>query len=203
MSFLDREAKDASRDLARTRGAFPNWKSSLWQKLGYKPLRNATVSTVAPTGTISIIAGCSSGIEPIFSGIFYRNVLSGQRLREVHPAVARVMSARGISSGDLTEAKIAEALGGAWSPAQSVPVQAHVEMQAVFQRHSDSSVSKTINLPKSATPQDVSQAYLQAYRLGCKGITVYRDGSRPEQVLERADPAETASVGEAPSCPSC
>src|SRR5262249_49520418 len=86
MSFLDREAKFQSAELARARGAFPNWKGSMWQKLGYRPLRNATVSTVAPTGTISMIAGASSGIEPIFSGIFYRNVLAGERLVEVHPA---------------------------------------------------------------------------------------------------------------------
>lgn len=203
MAFLDREAKAASRELAAKRGAFPNWKGSLWQRLGYKPLRNATVSTVAPTGTISIIAGCSSGIEPIFSGIFYRNVLSGERLREVHPAVERVLRARGADAGALTEERIAEALGNAWSPAQSVAVEAHVRMQAVFQRHSDSSVSKTINLPKNATIKNVAEAYLLAYRLGCKGITIYRDGSRPEQVLERADSAETSSVGEAPSCPSC
>lgn len=203
MAFLDREAKTASRELAVKRGPFPNWKGSFWQKLGYKPMRNATVSTVAPTGTISIIAGCSSGIEPIFAGIFYRNVLSGSRLREVHPAVARVLKERGKDATALSEDRIGEAVGRAWSPAQSVPVEAHVRMQALFQRHSDSSVSKTINLPKSASVQDVANAYLLAYRLGCKGITVYRDGSRPEQVLEREDPAEASSVAEAPSCPSC
>jgi ribonucleoside-diphosphate reductase alpha chain len=203
MSVLDREAKIASRELARTRGAFPNWKGSLWDRLGYKPLRNATVSTVAPTGTISIIAGCSSGIEPIFAGVFYRNVLSGKRLREVHPAVERILRSRGDDVATVTEARLSELLGPAWSPAQNVPIAAHVRMQALFQRHSDSSVSKTINLPKEATIKDVGDAYLRAYSQGCKGITIYRDGSRPTQVLERSSAAESASSGEAPACPSC
>ncbi len=203
MSFLDREAKQASRELARRRGPFPNWKGALWERLGYKPLRNATVSTVAPTGTISIIAGCSSGIEPIFSGVFYRNVLSGERLREVHPAVARVLKEQGKDPAGVTDEQLGALLGPAWSPAQAVAIEAHVRMQAVFQRHSDSSVSKTINLPERATPDDVARAYRLAYELGCKGITVYRDRSRPEQVLERASPGESASSGEAPSCPSC
>ena len=203
MSFLDREAKLASRVLASKRGAFANWKGSMWQKLGYEPMRNATVSTVAPTGTISIIAGCSSGIEPIFSGIFYRNVLSGERLREVHPAVARILGEKGQNAASLSEKQIAKVLGPAWRPAQEISVENHVRMQAVFQRHSDSSVSKTINLPESASVADVARAYRLAYELGCKGITIYRDRSRPEQVLEREDPAESSSVGEAPTCPSC
>lgn len=203
MSVLDREAKIASRELALARGAFPNWKGSLWERLGYKPMRNATLSTVAPTGTISIIAGCSSGIEPIFSGVFYRNVLSGKRLREVHPAVARILRTKGEDAQVVTEERLATLLGPAWSPAQNVSVSGHVRMQARFQRHSDSSVSKTINLPNRAKVEDVAEAYLQAYQLGCKGITIYRDGSRPAQVLERANPAESSSVGEAPTCPSC
>jgi ribonucleoside-diphosphate reductase alpha chain len=201
MSYLDREAKCASRELARKRGPFPNWKGSLWDRLGYEPLRNATVSTVAPTGTISIIAGCSSGIEPIFSGIFYRNVLSGERLREIHPAVEKMLKSKGRNAAFVTEEQIGQELGRAWSPAQEVPIGAHVRMQAAFQRHSDSSVSKTINLPNGATTQDVSEAYLMAYYSGCKGITVYRDGSRPEQVLERHSPPSDNAAAQ--SCPSC
>ncbi len=192
MSFVDREAKRASIKLAKARGAFPNFKGSLWDRLGYPKLRNATVSTVAPTGTISIIAGASSGIEPIFSGVFYRNVLSGARLREVHPAVERAMREKGLNPELANEQAVASALGSAWSPAHQVPVEAHVRMQAAFQRHSDSSVSKTINLPFEAKPQDVRNAYLGAYLSGCKGITVYRDRSRGGQVLETAE-----------SCPSC
>jgi ribonucleoside-diphosphate reductase alpha chain len=199
MSFLDREAKCASMMLAKKRGEFPNWRGSLWNKLGYAPMRNATVSTVAPTGTISMIAGCSSGIEPIFAGIFYRNVLSGSRLKEVHPAVEKVLSERGCFAKDVSEGDIVKLLGPAWSPAKSISVRAHVLMQSVFQRHSDSSVSKTINLPESAAPANVAQAFRLAYELGCKGITVYRDRSRPEQVLETMP----QSAGDIVSCPSC
>lgn len=186
MSFLDREAKAASANLALTRGAFPNWKGSMWEKLGYPRLRNSTVSTVAPTGSISIIAGASSGIEPIFSGIFFRNVLSGARLREIHPAVAKALEERGMDPDSVTEDHLGEFLGPSWNPAQKVSVEGHVKMQAAFQRHSDSAVSKTINLPESASPGEVERAYLLAYQLGCKGITVYRDKSRPAQVLEQA-----------------
>jgi ribonucleoside-diphosphate reductase alpha chain len=184
MSFIEREARRASAALAKERGAFPGFKGSLWDRLGYPPLRNATVSTVAPTGTISMIAGASSGIEPIFSGVFFRNVLSGKRLKEIHPAVERAFRKRGLDPGTTDDQQIAAVLGAAWRPAQSVSVRDHIAMQAVFQRHSDSAVSKTINLPESATPADVEQAYLPAYAMGCKGITVYRDKSRPSQVLD-------------------
>jgi ribonucleoside-diphosphate reductase alpha chain len=194
MGFLDREAKSASAELARERGAFPNFEKSMWKRLGYPPLRNATVTTVAPTGTISIIAGASSGIEPIFSGVFYRNVLSGKRLVEVHPAVERALRGRGLSLDEMTDERILKELGKAWSPARKVAVDAHVKMQAVFQRFSDSAVSKTVNLPEDATTADIESAYLQAYDLGCKGITVYRDRSRSAQVLEHA-------AGKV--CPSC
>ena len=165
MSFIDREAKRASSVLARERGPFPNWKGSLWQRLGFPPLRNATVSTVAPTGTISMIAGCSSGIEPVFSAAYYKNVLGGEKLLEVHPAAAEK----------------------AWSPAHKISVEAHVAMQAVFQRSSDSAVSKTVNLPENASPDEVARAYLLAFELGYKGITVFRDKSRETQVLESVD----------------
>lgn len=192
MAFIDREAKHASRDLARAKGGFPSWKGSLWAKLGYAPMRNSTVTTVAPTGTISVIAGCSSGIEPIFGAVFRRNVLDGEQLIEVHPAVARVCEEKGLSSeqiSGMSDPELQRLLGPAWSPAHRVSVEAHVRMQSVFQRFSDSGVSKTVNLPETATPEDVAKAYLLAYRLGCKGITVYRDRSKPAQVLEM--------------CPSC
>lgn len=206
MSFLDREAKQASQMLAKERGAFPNWKGSLWHQLGYPPFRNATVSTVAPTGTISMIAGASSGIEPLFSGVFYRNVLSGERLVEIHPVVEAALKKRGkmgasgasVEGHSITDDDLSRELGPAWSPSKVVPVEKHVQMQAAFQRHSDSAVSKTINLPASATVQDVKEAYLLAYELGCKGITVYRDQSRSVQVLEHALPPEDAVT-----CPSC
>ncbi|MFZ9595317.1 MAG: adenosylcobalamin-dependent ribonucleoside-diphosphate reductase [Bdellovibrionia bacterium] len=194
MSFLDRQAKLTSQALAREKGAFPNWKGSLWNRLGYAPMRNATVSTVAPTGTISLILGTSSGIEPIFSGLFYRNVLDGKRLVELHPLVEKKFSQASQASkkrqwdlNHLTEQRIAELMGPAWAPAWRVPVSSHVKIQAAFQRHSDSAVSKTINLPQSATRSEVSMAFQLAYQWGCKGITVYRDQSRASQVLEVQD----------------
>jgi ribonucleoside-diphosphate reductase alpha chain len=198
-------------ELAEERGAFPNFEGSMWKVLGYPPLRNATVSTVAPTGTTSMIAGASSGIEPIFSGVFYRNVLSGKRLTEIHPAVERVLKERDLKIEDLTDEKIGEAIGRAWMPARQVSVEGHVKMQAVFQRFSDSAVSKTINLPESATAKDVEKAYLLSYELGCKGITIYRDRSRPTQVLEhgagtlttQASPESIAGEDEESICPSC
>ncbi len=191
MSFLDRRAKAASAALAREKGAFPGWKGSMWQRLGYPKLRNATVSTVAPTGTISLLAGASSGIEPIFSALLAKNVLDGERLLELHPAVEKMLRAKSITldqamTQGLTDDWVSERLGAAWSPAAKVSIYGHIAMQAAFQRHSDSAVSKTINLPESAKPEDVAQAYRLAYELGCKGITIYRDRSRSAQVLEKA-----------------
>lgn len=205
MGFLDREAKQASASLAEERGAFPNWKGSLWDRLGYRKLRNATVSTVAPTGTISILAGASSGIEPIFSGVFYRNVLDGQRLVEVHPSVAKVLTERGKDPSSVGEDELESLLGKAWRPAPKIRVSDHLKMQAVFQRFSDSAVSKTVNLAQSASVQDVAEAYQLAFELGCKGITVYRDQSRNRQVLERPAPKQNTGAGdqEPSSCPSC
>jgi ribonucleoside-diphosphate reductase alpha chain len=202
MSFLEHESRSASIELAREKGAFPNYPASLWNQLGYPKLRNATVTTVAPTGTISIIAGASSGIEPIFAGIFHRNVLSGERLREVHPAVERVMREKNIRIEDVSEDDLSRLIGSAWSPARAVSVEGHVRMQAVFQRFSDSAVSKTINLPESARVEDVQNAYLLAYDRGCKGITVYRDRSKPAQVLETQRPISPGRSG-IPDCPTC
>ncbi|OFZ52949.1 MAG: ribonucleoside-diphosphate reductase, adenosylcobalamin-dependent [Bdellovibrionales bacterium RIFOXYC1_FULL_54_43] len=195
MRVLNTEAKEYSAVLARERGAFPNWHDSLWRRRGLPPLRNATVSTVAPAGTISIIAGVSSGIEPIFAAAYYRNILSGARLLEVHPAVARALGTRPVARVDdrgrpltarAVDEELGRALGTAWTPARRVSVEDHVKMQAAFQRHCDAAVSKTINLPESSGPEEVLRAYRLAYELGCKGVTVYRDRSRTEQVLESA-----------------
>lgn len=183
MAFVDRRAKRASHELASRRGSFDRFSRSLWAKLGYPALRNATVSTVAPTGSISILAGCSSGIEPIFAAAFERHVLGGKVLSEVHPAVRLALGRRG-EQGGLGDEDLERALGRAWSPARRVSVEGHIRMQAAFQRHSDSAVSKTINLPESATMEDVRRAFLLAYQAGCKGITVYRDHSRSSQVLQ-------------------
>ena len=192
MGFMDREAKASSMNLAKERGAFPNWKGSLWDTLGYTKLRNSTVSTVAPTGTISLIAGVSSGIEPIFSAVFYRNVLAGNRLKDVHPKIAQLLRAHNVDIEKATEDEIGAKLGAYWTPAQTLSISDHVKMQAAFQRHSDSAVSKTINLSRDARVEDVWAAYQLAFAEGCKGITVYRDQSRPMQVLEKAA-----------ACPDC
>jgi ribonucleoside-diphosphate reductase alpha chain len=210
--FLEQESLAASRLLAERRGAFPAWLGSRWQLAGEPALRNATTTTVAPTGTISIIAGCSSGIEPFYALVYRRNVLDGAELAEVNPRFLALARDRGFGSDELFAA-ISEH-GGArgrvdvpadvqrWFPtAHEIDVAWHVRMQAAFQRHVHAAVSKTINLPGSATAADVKAAYHLAYELGCKGITVYRDGSRTGQVLVTG--ARPVPVRDASICPEC
>ena len=211
-AFLEDESLAASRALAERRGPFPAWMGSRWQLEGQRPLRNATTTTIAPTGTISIIAGCSSGIEPLYALAYRRNVLDGAELTEVNPAFQRIAAERGFASPDLFAA-LAEQGGVRGRPdvpadvqrrfptAHEIDVATHVKMQAAFQRHCHAAVSKTINLPRDATPLDVKAAYQLAYELGCKGITVYRDGSREGQVLVTG--ARAAVAAAAPSCPEC
>lgn len=193
MEFIRTEARNHSSELAKVRGKFPNWEKSVYARDNVA-MHNATVTTIAPTGTISIIAGCSSGIEPYYSLAYERNVLDGTRLTEINllfeqaaidgnfysdDLVAEIASR--CSVGDLEE--IPESVRALFLTAADVSPENHVGMQAVFQKHCDSSVSKTINLPQSATQNDIRGAFELAYRLGCKGVTVYRDRSRPEQVL--------------------
>jgi ribonucleoside-diphosphate reductase alpha chain len=189
MSFIDRTAKSASIALAQERGAFTGFASSLWARLGYPPLRNSTVSTVAPTGTISLLLGASSGIEPHFAANLQRNVLGGRVLVELQPGVDEALRARGVMSRPLSEGAVAQALEPVWRPARVLSPEEHIHTQAVFQRHSDSAVSKTVNLPKEAKPEEVARVFRLAEELGCKGVTVYRDQSRPTQVLEEAPPS--------------
>jgi ribonucleoside-diphosphate reductase alpha chain len=210
--FLEDESLAASGALAERRGAFPAWSGSRWEDAGDRPLRNATTTTIAPTGTISIIAGSSSGIEPFYALAYRRNVLDGAELTEINPAFQQLAAERGFASPSLFEA-IAEH-GGVrgradvpadvqrWFPtAHEIDVATHVRMQAVFQHRVHAAVSKTINLPRSASAADVKAAYELAYELGCKGITVYRDGSRDGQVLVTG--ARSAVVAAAPACPEC
>ncbi|HET9624600.1 MAG TPA: adenosylcobalamin-dependent ribonucleoside-diphosphate reductase [Kofleriaceae bacterium] len=211
-TFLERESLAASAALAERRGAFPTWHGSRWQRAGHVPLRNATTTTIAPTGTISIIAGCASGIEPLYALAYRRNVLDGAELTEINPSFQRVARARGFGSEALF-AQIAEHGGvrgrrdvpddvqRVFPTAHEIAVSSHVGMQAAFQRHVHAAVSKTINLPRGATAADVKAAYQLAYELGCKGITVYRDGSREGQVLVTG--ARTEVVAAAPACPDC
>ena len=175
ISFIYKEALFASEDLAQKRGVFPNFKGSLMEKkYSGKKLRNATLITIAPTGTISLIAGCSSGIEPIYARNFEKNVLEGERLAEKHDASVVT--------------------------AYEIEPLSHVRMQAVFQKYCDNAVSKTVNMPHHATAQDVRKVYEEAYKLHCKGITIYRDKSKEDQELKEviSKPLEDLF-----SCPEC
>jgi ribonucleoside-diphosphate reductase alpha chain len=193
MHFMRRESLAASVSLAKERGAFPNLKASVYPKKNLRP-RNATVNTIAPTGTISIISGCSSGIEPLFAVSFVRNVLSGSHLFEVNPYFEELARERGFYSqglmGEIAREPslkkvkgIPEDIKRIFVTAFDVEPGAHLDIQAAFQRYTDNSVSKTINLPNEATPQDIRKIYLSAYKLKCKGITVYRYGTKSNQVL--------------------
>jgi len=209
MKFISDEAHKKSVELGKTRGSFPNFKGSLWQKRGYKYMRNATCTTIAPTGTISIIAGCSSGIEPLFAVSFIRNVLEGARLLEVNPIFEKIAKEQGFYSAELM-LKIARS--GSVQKFKKIPARIrrlfvtafdispewHVRMQAAFQKYTDNAVSKTINFPHNAKIADVRKAYELAYKLKCKGITIYRYGSKPTQVLYIGE-IETKKKPHAPS----
>jgi len=193
MSFISEEARKKSVELGEERGSFPNFPSSVWDKMGYKAMRNATVTSIAPTGTISIIAGTSSGIEPLFAVAFVRNVM-GTQLFEVNPIFEQIAKERGFYSTELiskiTKTGSVQGLSEIPSDVKRIFVTAleiapewHVRMQATFQKYTDNAVSKTVNLPYEATIDDVRRIFMMAYKLKCKGITVYRYGSKPEQVL--------------------
>ena len=192
MKFISEKANKASEKLGQLRGPFPNWERSVFYPDGPK-YRNATRTTIAPTGTIAIIAGASSGIEPLFA-ISYTRVTPTYRLTETNPIFERIAKERGFYSKELMEKiaasnsiqhfeEIPEDVKRVFVTAHDITPEWHVRIQAAFQKHTDNAVSKTINFPNSATIEDVKNAYLLAYKLGCKGITVYRDGSRSVQVL--------------------
>jgi ribonucleoside-diphosphate reductase alpha chain len=221
MSFISKEAVKRSEELAFERGSFPNFDDSIWKERGYKALRNATLTTIAPTGTISIIAGASSGIEPLFAISFVRNVI-GTQLFETNPLFEKVAKERGFYSSDLmTEiAKkgsiqdmktIPEDVRRIFVTALEIDPEWHVRMQAAFQKYVDNAVSKTVNLPQEATIDDVYNIYWLAYKLKCKGITIFRYGSKREQVLVTQPPEEryvrvaSEYAGGSPSirCPTC
>ena len=201
MGFIQTTAKEASSSLAELRGLFLNYPGSIydgsrgspWQG---RPMRNASVTTIAPTGSISIIAGTTSGIEPLFAVTYVRHVLDEDELMEVNPLFKEIATEGGFYSEELMH-KIAE--GGTLQGLEEVPPQVqrlfvtahditpewHIRLQAAFQRHTDNAVSKTINFPHQATVEEVERAYLLAYELGCKGLTIYRDRSRERQVLSK------------------
>jgi ribonucleoside-diphosphate reductase alpha chain len=194
IKFVRERALAASVKLAEERGVFPNYPGSTYDRPGGLRPRNAAVLSIAPTGTISIIAGCSSGIEPLFALAFVRNVMEGTRLLEVNPGFEQVARENGFYSQDLMEevAKKGTLVGISGVPEDirevfvtdwDISPEWHVRMQAIFQKYTDNSVSKTVNLQAEATPDDVRRIYHLAYELKCKGITVYRYGSKKQQVL--------------------
>ncbi len=199
MRFVQEEARQASVQLGRERGSFPSFESSVYDG-DYEAMRNATVTTIAPTGSISIIAGCSSGIEPLFAVSFIRNILDEEdRLVEVNPYFKAVAEERGFYSQEVMK-KIADNRGSVqdimevpgdvqelFTTALDITPKEHIRMQAAFQEYTDNATSKTVNFREEASQEDVREVYQLAYDLGCKGVTVYRYGSREGQVLSTGD----------------
>jgi ribonucleoside-diphosphate reductase alpha chain len=188
MKFIKEAGWKASEDLAKKRGPFPNFKGSIYDRPGMPVLRNATVTTIAPTGTLSTIADCSSGIEPYFA-IAYRRLILDTELFEVNKYFLKISKERGFYSEELMEKVLKKGnlrgikevpgdIKRLFRTAHEIPPEDHIEMQAAFQEYTDNAVSKTINLPKKATPEDVARAFLLAYEKCCKGVTVFRYGSK-------------------------
>ncbi len=195
MKFITDKARATSRELARQRGAFPNFKGSIYGGKGKGgPVRNATCTTIAPTGTISIIANCSSGIEPLFAVSYIRQVLDNDKLVEVHPFFEKIARERGFYSKELMQTiaehgtvqdigEIPDDIRRVFVTSHDITPEDHIRMQAAFQKHTDNAVSKTVNFCNDASRDEVAQVYRLAYQLDCKGVTIYRDGSRDMQVL--------------------
>lgn len=205
MSFIQATGHNASKALAKTRGAFPLFSESTLTD--DEPIRNATVTTIAPTGTLSIIAGCSSGVEPVFGYVYIRNVMDGTQMVEVNPLLMEKLRLLGLDSEEMLQriasegtiahiAEIPEEVRKVFVCAHDISPEAHVRMQAAFQRHTDNAVSKTVNFPNVATREDVYAVYLMAYREGLKGVTIYRDGSRSGQVLNIGKVNDSKAEGE-------
>lgn len=205
MQFINDEGHAASRQLAKTRGAFPNFKGSIYDKPGAEPIRNATVTTIAPTGTISIIANASSGVEPLFAVSYVRQVMDKNILVEVNPLFEKIAKTDGFYTDELMQriaehgtvqdiSAIPEAVREVFVTAHDITPEEHITMQAAFQRHTDNAVSKTVNFPCEATIEDVEKVYRLAYESNCKGVTIYRDGSRDEQVLSVGKKEEVKPV---------
>lgn len=203
MAFIQTESHQASCALAEERGVFKNFKKSVFAGKNGSAYRNATTTTVAPTGTLSIIANCSSGVEPLFALSFVRTVMDNDKLIEVNPHFEAVAKEQGFFSESLMDAiaksgsiadmeEIPQEVRDVFVTAHDVSPKWHIRMQAAFQKHTDNAVSKTVNLPRDATEGDVMKIYNLAYELGCKGVTIYRDGSKEHQVLsftEEKNPA--------------
>lgn len=194
MAFVNEEGHKASQQLAAERGPFPAYMESVFAERKQGPYRNATVTTIAPTGTLSIIAGCSSGVEPLFALCFTRNILDGEKLVEVNPYFESALTEAGAYSPELMENVVSRGsikdmdylpadMRRVFVTAMDIAPEWHLKMQAAFQRHTDNAVSKTVNLSNSATIDDIHNIYWMAFKEGCKGVTVYRDGCKALQVL--------------------
>ena len=194
MKFISHHAKRSSCSLAEKRGVFPNFKGSIYDTPGGSRLRNATVTTIAPTGTLSIIANCSSGIEPVFGIVYVRNVMDKDELLEINPVFKKVAEEAGFHSDGLMRkiakegtihriSEIPENTRRVFVTAHDIAPEWHIRMQAEFQKFTDNAVSKTVNFPHDAKVEDIGKVYMMAYKSGCKGVTVYRDMSREDQVL--------------------
>lgn len=205
MGFIDAEAKSASAKLAAERGSFPNFEGSIYDTPEGGPIRNATVTTIAPTGTLSIIANCSSGVEPLFAVSYVRTVMDNDRLVEVNPLFEEIAVKRGFYSRELMAliadhgsvhdiAEVPEDVQAVFVTAHDIAPDWHIKMQAAFQKHCDNAVSKTVNFSNEATPDDVRYVYDLAYELGVKGVTIYRDGSKDNQVLSTGKTAKPGSL---------
>src|SRR6266568_2280784 len=205
MKFINDEGHLASQELGKKRGSFPNFKGFIFDKKGAAPQRNATVTTIAPTGTISIIANASFGVEPLFAVSYIRQVLDKNILVEVNPMFERIAKERGFYSQEQMEQianhgtvqdipEIPEEIRRVFVTAPDITPEDHIQMQAAFQQHTENAVSKTVNFPNSATFEDVEKVYRLAYQSGCKGVTIYRDGSRDEQVLSTGKKEEKVEV---------
>jgi len=195
MEFISKEADKVSQELAKERGSFPKFKGSKYDILREPARRNATTTTIAPTGTLSIIAGCSSGIEPIFAICYIRNVMDNTELVEINPLFEKLAYEKGFYSEELMRRigeagsiqdfpEIPEEVKALFVTAHDIDPEWHIRIQAAFQKYTDNAVSKTVNFPSHATPEDVETVYMLAHQLGCKGVTIYRDSSRRDQVLQ-------------------
>ena len=195
--FINKHAHQQSQELAEKRGCFPNWQGSLWDTRHHRPMRNAACTTIAPTGSISIIAECSSGIEPVFNFVYKRRALDGEEFLQIHPLLEKL----GLQQGWLDEKVKTQLFAGEsiyeipqipkhfldyLVTAHEVSPDWHVRIQAAFQENVDNAVSKTVNLSQDTNIDEVDKTFRYAYQLGCKGITVYRDSSRAEQILSSA-----------------
>ena len=210
MQFIHDEGHAASRELAKKRGPFPNFKGSVYDRRGEAPIRNATITTIAPTGTISIIANSSSGVEPLFAVSYVRQVMDDDILVEVNPQFEMIARERGFYSLELMQ-RIAQHgtiqdmedippdIQKIFVTAHDISPEVHIEMQAAFQKYTDNAVSKTVNFSNDATIDDVAKVYHLAYTMDCKGVTIYRDGSRDNQVLstmKKEDQTQRMSIDE-------